>query len=520
MEAGGRTVDDALGEGCIGRGGVVGVSASSDGAGGVIDTWMDSRSGDYDVYVQRVDAAGTVLWGADGVPVCTVGDVQWFPQVASDGTGGAYVVWGDNRSGDFDVYIQRVDASGAVLWMANGVPVCSATDTQWNPQIVSDGIGGAIVIWEDERDGSTDIYAQRVDFLGLFIWTTNGVPLCQAAENQRNPRLVSDGTGGAIITWQDNRSGNADIYIQRVDGSGHVLWATNGAAVCTAAEDQRYPQIISDGADGAIITWMDGRGVDEDIYAQRIYSTGMELWYPNGIPLCRAALDQHSPQIAPDGVGGAVIMWEDKRSGDYYVYAARVNESGELVATMLQSHAARFEGGVIRLSWTLSEIDDGARFTILRASDPDWIYTELEDAAIERDGLSFGFTDDTCIPGSVVSYRVDVEVGGMPTRTLFETERITVPELPLTLHQNHPNPFNPNTVIRFYLPEVGDITLDIYNVLGQKVVRLAEGRWEKGLHEVPWDGRNGWGARCSSGVYFMRLRASKTTISRKMVLLR
>ena len=92
--------------------------------------------------------------------------------------------------------------------------------------------------------------------------------------------------------------------------------------------------------------------------------------------------------------------------------------------------------------------------------------------------------------------------------------------MPLALYQNHPNPFNPNTVIRFYLPKAEEVKLDIYNVAGQRVKRLAEGRREMGYQELEWDGRNGSGAECSSGIYFYRLRAGKTSISRKMVLLR
>ena len=92
--------------------------------------------------------------------------------------------------------------------------------------------------------------------------------------------------------------------------------------------------------------------------------------------------------------------------------------------------------------------------------------------------------------------------------------------LPPTLYQNHPNPFNPSTVIRFYLPETGDVALDVYDVSGNRVARVAEGRMEKGTHELRWNGRTSSGAACASGVYFSRLTAGKSTASMKMVLMR
>jgi hypothetical protein len=148
------------------------------------------------------------------------------------------------------------------------------------------------------------------------------------------------------------------------------------------------------------------------------------------------------------------------------------------------------------------------------------VYAELENAAITRSGLSFAFTDDGCLPGSTYKYRIEYEAEGTARTTLFETEAIAMSPIPVTLYQNHPNPFNPRTMIRFYLPDAREISLDIYNVAGERVVRLAEGKRAQGYHEVSWDGRNASGEQCASGMYFSRLIAGKVEASRKMLLLR
>jgi len=301
----------------------------SDGSGGAIITWRDYRSGtNYDIYAQRINSSGTVQWIADGVAVCTFTMGQLDPQIISDGSGGAIITWEDARSGIWDIYAQRVNSAGAPQWTADGVSVCTAANSQSTPQLVSDDSGGAIITWEDARSGNIDIYAQRINNSGIPQWTADGVSLCTAGNDQWRPQIVSDGSGGAIITWYDWRSGNTDIYAQRVNSSGVVQWATDGVAVCTAANGQYIPQIVSDGSGGAIITWHDWRGGNTDIYVQRVNSSGVVQWATNGVAVCTSANDQYTPQIVSDDSGGAIITWQDNRSGNTDIYVQRVNSSG------------------------------------------------------------------------------------------------------------------------------------------------------------------------------------------------
>ena len=304
----------------------------SDGAGGVIVTWTDFRSGaNSDIYVRRVNALGVPQWTAHGVALCTAANIQSDPTIVSDGAGGAIVTWLDFRSGsNADVYVQRVNASGVPQWTANGVALCTAANDQTLPTIVSDGAAGAIVTWNDYRSGtSTDIYAQRVNALGTPQWTANGVGLCTAAFDQIAAMIVSDGAGGAIIPWADGRSASSDIYAQRVNALGTPQWTANGVALCTAAGDQVDPTIVLDGAAGAIVTWHDFRsGTNNDIYAQRVNASGVPQWTANGVTICTAAGDQADPTIAVDGGGGAIVTWWDNRATNYDIYAQRVDASG------------------------------------------------------------------------------------------------------------------------------------------------------------------------------------------------
>jgi hypothetical protein len=160
------------------------------------------------VFVQRVLADGSRPWGPNGVPICTLDSLQLMPALVSDGAGGAIITWFDGRGGTSDIYAQRVNASGVVQWTANGVPVSTAAQNQDGPTLVSDGAGGAIIVLTDTRNGpAVDLYAQRINSAGVRQWSARDVALSTALNDQVQPRIVSDGSGGAIVTWFDYRAG-------------------------------------------------------------------------------------------------------------------------------------------------------------------------------------------------------------------------------------------------------------------------------------------------------------------------
>jgi hypothetical protein len=305
-----------------------GFGGVSDGAGGVIVSWYANRDYQYDVYAQRFGASGAVLWGTDGVTVCEAAAHQDYTEITSDGAGGAIITWRDSRDGSYDIYAQRINATGTALWTTDGVPLCTATNYQWAPVIVSDGMGGAIVAWRDNRSGEFDIYVQRVDASGIVQWTTDGVALCTATGAQSMLQIESDGAGGAIVTWQDTRGSAYEVYAQRINASGAVQWTTDGVALSDSLGSEPVPQITTDGAGGAIVTWYDQQGSAEDIYAQCVNASGTIQWPADGVPICEASGNQNSPQIASDGTGGAIVTWVDARDGGSDIYAQSVDSLG------------------------------------------------------------------------------------------------------------------------------------------------------------------------------------------------
>jgi uncharacterized protein (DUF362 family) len=124
-----------------------------------------------------------------------------------------------------------------------------------------------------------------------------------------------------------------------------------------------------------------------------------------------------------------------------------------------------------------------------------------------------------------------VEEGGSTLPGLFYylesvntavTESVNSNAIPrdFSLDQNYPNPFNSETVIRFALPNDGEVDLAVYNLTGQKVATLMAGPRRAGSYAINWDGRDRYGADLASGTYLYQLRTEQYSETRKLLLLR
>ncbi len=239
-------------------------------------------------------------------------------------------------------------------------------------------------------------------------------------------------------------------------------------------------------------------------------------------PTINSSAEDALPSISPDGL---YFFYITERPGDagynpYWLDAQFIYDMlpDTTTATLLQRLNASYRNGCIEITWTLSEIDEGIEFEILRAKAPGGEFAATP-AILERSGLTFTFRDVDIEPGAAYRYRVQYDDSGK-ARVLFETDAIAATAMKLALLQNTPNPFNPSTVIGYDLPARSYVTLSIYDITGRLVRALVRGEMDGGAHRAVWDGLDPQGRPASSGVYFYRLTAGKESISRKLVLLR
>ena len=308
-----------------------GVKLAEDGAGGCYVIWRDLRnSGNADIYAQHYDRNGQALWTANGIVVTNANNWQQNPQAIEDGAGGVFVLWEDKRFGnDIDLYAERLDKNGSKLW--NGVKVTGAAKSQMTPRLIQDGTGGALVAWQDNRSGNFDIYAQRLDKHGTCLWTTDGQAVCTDAAEQKYVRIAQDGSGGAYLVWQESRTPYPSVYLQYLNASGKPQWTANGQRIYSVSAGQTWPMTVSNGSGGAIITWLDARvGPEYAIFAQLVDKTGASLWTPGGVMICDSLFpkESHAARTVTDGAGGAIVVWNQDIGSDWNVYCQRIDRNG------------------------------------------------------------------------------------------------------------------------------------------------------------------------------------------------
>lgn len=363
------------------------VHSVTDSKGGAIIAWDDNRNsttGSSDIYAQRVRNTGVVKWSSTGKAICTNIATQKSSSIVDSDNGSAIITWEDNRAGNYDIYAQKIDSSGNVLWTANGIAVCAKTTNQKNPKIISDNAGGAIVVWEDSVSFYWDVYAQRINSLGVPLWTTGGVGICTSPNTQTNPKIDDDGLGGAVITWQDKRNNiDYDIYAQRIDNFGTVIWATNGVVICNAINTQNNPRIEPDGANGALIAWVDKRnGTDNNIYAQHINSLGVIQWAANGTVVCTATNNQSALDIKYIGSSGLVLTWKDDRSGSNAIYAQLLSTAG---VNQLTTNGVLISNGLKAIN--PNTINDGLGGSIIAWQDSTSLGWDIKTQSIDASGV-------------------------------------------------------------------------------------------------------------------------------------
>ena len=334
----------------------------SDNHGGIIVVWENFKNFEIPyLYAQRLNQNGEKLWlPEDGINI--VPEPAKFsngfdsrpgdPEVAADGFGGAIILFHTNPGvSNGDLYMQRLDQNGNILWGKSGKVLSNHDQIEIHYSIIPKGGGEFYTVWTDQRasywDGPTfiqgthyDIYAQKIDLNGNRLWVPEtGVPVCIYDGVQYTPEAIVDPYGDLIVGWRDDRNTIApgitgrDIYAQKVKSDGSIAWIIGGVG---------------------------GGTLDGD---------------DSGVPICNALNDQFEPQLALSSALGFIITWVDNRDGDNDIFASFANYSnGELggenfVLPVHWLHTQAIQSGKnVLINWSTSWEKDNQEFELLHSS--------------------------------------------------------------------------------------------------------------------------------------------------------
>jgi hypothetical protein len=182
----------------------------------------------------------------------------------------------------------------------------------------------------------------------------------------------------------------------------------------------------------------------------------------------------------------------------------------------LTSFTAVDKNGQVVLNWTTATELNNQMFEIeRRSSEGEYITIGYVDGyGTTTEPQEYSFIDNSSLTGTVFYRLKQIDFGGRYEYSDEIEIEVTGP-LAFELEQNYPNPFNPSTLIKYSIPEGGFVTLDVYNLLGEKVATLINGVHEAGRYEINFDASN-----LASGIYVYSLRSGSSNLVKKMLLMK
>ncbi|MEZ4389022.1 MAG: FlgD immunoglobulin-like domain containing protein [Candidatus Krumholzibacteriia bacterium] len=536
------------------------IERTSDG-GFIVTLLIDVGDwGPYQMWAQRFNAAGAATWewGVSLGPA--VIDDYVGSDLLADADGGVYSAWITCPDGQTDIAAQHLSASGARLWTASSLTVAGAAGDQRDPSLALDATGGVYVTWRDESTGNATgcVRAQRLDSLGNELWPSGG-RLVNLGSTLAWPVCIGDDLGGLLVTWADNRAGHSDLYAQRLDDTGYLgapdpsitsvgdLPNDQGGQV-QVAWSSSYLDAMPWHAVASYSIW--GRPTAD--HAARTLPTDQHAALCARLTLPPARLDlllddgwvylaQVPAILAADYAclapsfgdsSAAGIVWSEYRvigHGDTaWITWDSAAASGYSVDNLRPGAPLALAGErpvptEVRLTWQASghHDDDLAVYRIYRG---DTAGFPLDTAHMYAESAATSYLDDDA--SGTWYYRVTaVDVHGNEgdaSSELAMSGAVGVGDLPaaLALHASYPNPFNPATTLAFDLPAAAEVHLDVLAVDGARVATLVHGHLPAGRHTTTWRGEDGSGRAVAAGVYVARLTVGQQVQARTLVLVR
>lgn len=355
--------------------------AMAAGPNGYLAVWQDTRSGSgVDIFGARISASGQVL-DVMSIPISTASGDQFNPTVAWDGQR-FLVVWTDRRGTAQHIYGCRVTTSGEVL-DPQGILVSGSIGAQSLARVAGCGTG-SLVVWQDERSTSPDIYCCSVSQDGL---PGKSYGVSTRGDNEEMPDVAYNGST-YLVAWCDYRnevSTDTDIYAVRVSKAGirsgsEVLVSCTTAGTVGAANAQLYPRICAYGSSWLVV-WQDYRNstIHPNVYASRVSSTA-QILDKGGIAICKASGDQEYPAAGYNN-NKLLVVW--RNASDRRVRGARLSTSGGVLdtnGTTISSGAGGGKGHAVAAVGSSFIVGWGS----LSAGENDILYTLVTDAGIAQ----------------------------------------------------------------------------------------------------------------------------------------
>ena len=439
-----------------------------------------------------------------------------------------------NNGSDNDFAVIRLNSNGSLdnTFDSDGKATYDLGGTDNGNSVAIQSDGKIVVAGYSNVNGTYDFAVIRLNSDGSYDtgFDTDGIVTTPIGTGTDEGLSVAiDGNGKIVVGGFSNNGTDNDFAVVRYnsDGSLDTGFDSDGKVTTDLNSSDDQGQRIALQLDGKIIlTGFTKNGT--------YYQFGAVRYNSNG------SLDTgfNSDGIFSLGIGpnsafgyGVVIQSDGKivfagyarnyTGSIYKVALVRVTGSSGPTPVELTAFSALANGDKVNLKWSTATEVNNYGFDVERSSGNE-SWEKIGFVAGHGNSNSphnYTFTDQPT-GGMSFSYRLK-QIDNDGTYKYYDaiTVNLDSPDKPELL-QNSPNPFNPSTAIKFYIPNSSDVTIRIYDMLGKEVTTLYNKQTEAGSHIVYWNGRDRYGREAASGVYLYRLTAGSFTETKKMNLLK
>ena len=434
-----------------------------DNKGGKYIFWLETQKNKTLLRAQYVDSTGSKRWGSKPLTISKENNsvISYTVGILGNSVYTAYTYQGSNKI----IYQNLISPKGKLLWGNDGKLLTYQKGSQTNPQFAF--IDSTVVVsWTNEFEKIKDVFIQRFDLNGKRLWGNNGKRIINIKGNQFGQRIVHNKKGNIILAWIDkkpNSSANS-LFIQKLDAKGNLLWDSLGVIISSSKEAEKsYLNLIADGEGGAIAVFKGTANRKNEIYGQKIFSTG--------------------------------------------TYASQVlGFNAELI------------NDSVKVYWYAANESDGTRYDIYRSTseEADKDNWKLIASLMKENKSSdnyYEFYDWPDLSGTLY-YRIAQIINNVePHYSSIEKIDYFRDSETIILGQNSPNPFSGSTTISFYLPESEEVSFEVFNSNIETVKKIEETEYKAGKNEIVFNA-NG----LTAGVYFYRIKVGKFVDVKKMII--
>lgn len=445
-------------------------------------------NGSYNLWIQKINASGAQCWPGYGKPVVSQSGSSFSQSKLSMAGNDIMVVWiGYDASSSYGSICGQLYSNEVAQWPANGKIL---VETQGQYLSICKLLGSYLVFHEENYNtSSVSIKALRFDLQGnpATGWPANGLPVSNVDGLYTYYQNSGLSDGNLVVAFVILNADTFTSRAQMMSANGEKLWGTEGIVYWNDEPWSISTLVDAVYDNGACFLIKDS--ATNLLCLQRIGSNGELPWGETGCQITTNQVIIENCALIKFANGSYSVFYNS--GNEYYLSRQDADHLGNLINAEPIVISANVTG-----YWNIKACSYQNTATV------DWNDANYYELTSKGDGISLN---------SLWTVRMDA----FPVSNDDQIQSPGVYGL-----SNYPNPFNPSTTISFGIKEAARVSVDIYNLKGQHIRTLMDESKAAGDHSILWDGCDDQGRAVASGVFLYKIHAGKYSSSRKMVLLK